>query len=35
MAFAFAVLLAYHVAVWNTTWHEGRDTAIAAAIGER
>ena len=33
MAVSFAVLLLTVWLLWNTTWREGRDTAIAAAIG--
>jgi amino acid transporter len=33
IAIAFAVLLLTAWLLWNTTWREGRDTAIAAAIG--
>jgi basic amino acid/polyamine antiporter, APA family len=33
MAVSFAVLLLTMWLLWNTTWREGRDTAIAAAIG--
>ena len=33
MAVSFAVLLLTVWLLWNSTWREGRDTAIAAAVG--